>query len=113
MYAIDWSMLLTRSREGSTRLAVSRTVWALGFTSLFTDISSEMVASILPMYLVLQLGMQPLAYGIIDGMYQGVAALVRVVAGVVSDRRGRYKEAAAAGYAMSALCRVALIAVGS
>jgi MFS family permease len=127
MYAIDWAGLLTRPvRDGQNAAAegrggrlrslvpvVHRTVWALGITSLLTDVSSEMVASILPMYLVLQLGMQPLAYGIIDGMYQGVAALVRVVAGVVSDRRGRYKEAAAAGYAMSALCRVALIAVGS
>jgi MFS family permease len=127
MYAIDWAGLLTRpartaqnaaleGRAGRLRSfvpVVHRTVWALGITSLLTDVSSEMVASILPMYLVLELGMRPLAFGIIDGMYQGVAALVRVLAGVVSDRRGRYKEAAAAGYALSALCRVALLAVGS
>jgi MFS family permease len=127
MYAIDWAGLLTRpGRTGQNDAAaapagrlrslvpvVHRTVWALGITSLLTDVSSEMVASILPMYLVLELGMRPLAFGIIDGMYQGVAALVRVLAGVVSDRRGRYKEAAATGYALSALCRVALLAVGS
>jgi MFS family permease len=121
MYAIDWTTVLTRPArraDGSSRLkslvpVVHRTVWALGITSLLTDVSSEMVASILPMYLVLELGMRPLAFGIIDGMYQGVAALVRVLAGVLSDRRGRYKEAAVTGYALSALCRVAFLAVGA
>ena len=114
MYAIDWSMLLTRSRERTAvRLSVSRTVWALGFTSLFTDISSEMVASILPMYLVLQLGMQPAAFGLIDGLYQGAAALVRIAAGIASDRWQRHKDVAGIGYGLSALCRVALLAVGS
>jgi MFS family permease len=127
MYAIDWAGLLTRpSRTGpvvsterrAARLqslvpVVHRTVWALGITSLLTDVSSEMVASILPMYLVLELGMRPLAFGVIDGMYQGIAALVRVLAGVVSDRRGRYKEAAATGYALSAVCRIALLMAGS
>ena len=127
MYAIDWAGLLTRpARTGQNASAAERagrfrslvpvvhqTVWALGITSLLTDVSSEMVASILPMYLVMELGMRPLAFGIIDGMYQGVAALVRVAAGVVSDRRSRYKEAAATGYALSALCRVALLAAGS
>src|SRR4051794_34573059 len=103
MDAIDWTGLLTRTHRNcsacatcpraqwrpassSSRLlpAVSTTVWALGVTSLFTDISSEMIASVLPMYLVLQLGMQPFAFGIVDGLYQGAAALVRVVAGVVA-----------------------------
>jgi MFS family permease len=91
---------------------VSQTVWALGLTSLFTDVSSEMVASILPMYLVLQLGVRPFAFGVVDGLYQGVAALVRVVAGVVADRWQRHKEVATAGYVMSAICRPALIAAG-
>jgi MFS family permease len=131
MYAIDWTGLLTRTHRNcsacatcphterrahpASRLlpAVSGTVWALGITSLFTDVSSEMVASVLPMYLVLQLGMQPLAYGIVDGLYQGGAALVRVVAGVAADRLRRYKEVAAVGYVLSALCRPALLAAGS
>jgi len=135
MYAIDWAGLLTRSyRNGSasatapnaaatdastvSRLrrlvpVVSGTVWALGFTSLFTDISSEMIASILPMYLVLELGMRPLAYGVIDGLYQGFAAIVRVLAGVLSDRWNRHKEVAVTGYALSAVCRVALLVVGN
>lgn len=132
MYAIDWSTLLTRTHRNCSACvtcphtnkadqavarrwlpAVSPTVWALGFTSMFTDISSEMVASILPMYLVLQLGMQPFAFGIIDGVYQGAAALVRVIGGVVADRWQRHKEVATTGYALSAVCRVALLAAGS
>jgi MFS family permease len=72
-----------------------------------------MIASVLPMYLVLQLGMQPLAFGIIDGLYQGMAALVRVAAGVTADRLRRHKEIAAIGYALSALCRPALLAAGA
>src|SRR5262245_51342944 len=124
MYAIDWSTLLARTRNRTATQAspgaragwlpaVSGTVWALGFTSLFTDISSEMIASILPMYLVLQLGMQPFAFGIVDGIYQGAAALVRVAAGVVADRWQRHKETAVAGYGLSAVCRVALMAAGA
>jgi MFS family permease len=130
MYAIDWAGLLTRTHRNCSACAgcphtaapaaaarflpqVSRTVWALGLTSLFTDVSAEMIASILPMYLVLQLGMQPLAFGIVDGLYQGVAALVRVAAGVAADRLRRHKEIAAIGYALSALCRPALLAAGA
>jgi len=116
MYSIDWSTLLGRSeRKSSARWlpVLHRTVWALGFTSMLTDVSSEMVASILPMYLVLQLGMQPFAFGIIDGIYQGAAALVRVAGGVLADRWQRYKEVATTGYVLSALCRVGLLASGS
>ena len=56
---------------------VSRNVVGLGFTSLFTDISSEMVSAVLPMYLMLYLRLSPLQFGVVDGLYQGVSALVR------------------------------------
>jgi len=131
MHAVDWTGFLARTHRNCSACAncphkapdaqasarwlptVSATVWALGITSLFTDVSSEMVASVLPMYLVLQLGMQPLAFGIVDGLYQGVAALVRVAAGVAADRLRRHKEIAAIGYVLSALCRPALLVAGS
>src|SRR5687768_16680688 len=102
MYSIEWSKVLVRSPRGSPKdqipdekqetvvgwkvPRVSRTVWALGLTSLLTDISSEMIASVLPVYLVLHLGMSPLMFGLVDGLYQGAAVLVRVVAGVLADR---------------------------
>lgn len=80
---------------------------------MLTDISSEMVASILPTYLVFQLGMTPLAFGFIDGIYQGAAALVRVVGGALGDRWNRHKQVAAAGYGLSAACRILLLFAGS
>jgi hypothetical protein len=62
--------------------------------SLFTDISSEMVASILPLYLVLGIGLSPVRYGVIDGLYQGVTAPVRLLSGMLGDRWRRHKEIA-------------------
>jgi len=131
MYAIDWSAIFGRAPSKSATPAgsdaagaahpearsffsrISPTVWALGFTSLLTDVSSEMVASVLPMYLVLQLGISPVAFGIIDGLYQGIAALVRIAGGMLGDRWRRYKELAAVGYGVSAACRLLILAAGA
>ena len=65
----------------TVRGPVGRTVVLLGFVSLLTDISSESVSAILPLYLTAVLGLSPLAYGFIDGLYQGVSALVRILGG--------------------------------
>jgi MFS family permease len=123
MYSIDWALLYRQGRgtrtspaswPSSARTAtISKTVWVLGLTSLLTDISSEMVASVLPAYLVLYLGLSPLAFGFIDGLYQGAAALVRLVGGRAADRWNRHKEVATAGYAASAACRLLILAAGS
>jgi MFS family permease len=128
VYSVDWTAILgpvrSNAASGTVRApgrtfsgvrspAVSRPVWALGVTSLFTDISSEMVASVLPLYLVLHLGMGPLAFGVVDGLYQGGAALVRVLAGFLSDRMRRHKEIAVIGYAISAACRGLLLTAGN
>jgi MFS family permease len=91
---------------------VGRNVLFLGLTSLFTDISSEMVNAVLPLYLVFQLGFTPLAFGLFDGAYQGMSAILRIAGGVVADRRRRYKEVAGAGYAVSAACKLGLLAAG-
>jgi MFS family permease len=92
---------------------VSANVLALGFTSMVTDISSEMVTAVLPLYFVFFLQLDPLSFGIIDGLYHGVAALVRVASGVLSDRWGRYKEIAGAGYGLSAVAKLGLLAAGN
>jgi len=92
---------------------VSRTVLLLGVTSLFTDISSEMVATILPLYLVYTLGFTPLQFGFIDGLYQGASALVRIGSGLVGDRWSRHKEVAVLGYGLSAICKPAFLLVGA
>lgn len=92
---------------------VHRTVVLLGLTSLFTDISSEMVVAVLPLYLVFVGGFSPLAFGVIDGLYQGATALVRLASGYIGDRWHRHKDVAAAGYGLSALCKLALATAGT
>jgi MFS family permease len=87
-------------------------VVVLGTVSLLTDISSEMVAAILPIYLVFALGASPLQFGIVDGIYQGVSALVRLASGFLADRWRRYKEVAAVGYGLSAACKAGLVTIG-
>jgi MFS family permease len=105
-------VLKLRGAATPRRLGVSSTVLLLGLTSLFTDISSEMVSTVLPLYLVFSLQLSPLQFGIIDGLYQGVSALVRVASGFVADRWRRHKEVAAAGYGLSAVCKLGLLAAG-
>ncbi|MDG4764276.1 MFS transporter [Solwaraspora sp. WMMD406] len=90
---------------------VSGTVLLLGTVSLLTDVSSEMVASVLPLYLTAVVGLSPVAYGFVDGVYQGVSALVRIAGGYAGDRGGRPKWVAVAGYGASALSRIALVPV--
>jgi MFS family permease len=99
------------SSQPSSR--ISRNVIFLGLTSLLTDISSEMVTSVLPIYLVFVLRLSPLQFGLVDGLYQGVAAVLRVAGGVIGDVRGRHKEVAGFGYAVSAICKLGLLAAGS
>src|SRR5262249_34579799 len=91
---------------------VSRNVVMLGLTSLFTDISSESLSAVLPLYFMLELRMTPLQFGLLDGLYQGSSALVRVVAGMVADAGRRYKPVAFVGYALSAFCQPGLLVVG-
>jgi MFS family permease len=100
------------ARRGRRRIAVSRTVILLGLVSLFTDLSQEMVTAVLPLYLTYQVRLSPLQFGFIDGMYQGATALVRLLGGLVADRKERHKEVAATGYGASALCKLGLVAVG-
>jgi MFS family permease len=102
--------LLSRRHSGAS---VNRTVVLLGLTSLLTDISSEMVVTVLPLYLVYVGGFSPLAFGLIDGIYNGATAIVRLASGYIGDRQGRHKEVAATGYGISALCRLLLLAVGT
>jgi MFS family permease len=104
---------LLRLRGRLRRVRVARNVVLLGLTSLFTDVSSEMVATILPLYLVYTLGFSPLQFGVVDGLQQGAAALVRIGGGFLADRTRRHKEVAALGYGISALSRLGLLAAQS
>ena len=98
-------------RRGPQRIRqrVAGTVVLLGIVSMFTDISSESVNAVLPIYLTTILGMSTLAYGFIDGIYQGVSAVVRILGGWMADRADHPKWVAFTGYLVSSLSRIALL----
>src|SRR4051812_8006867 len=134
MYTIDWARLLSRTSEGTDKrfagaiatdespesgsravstVGTAPIVWYLGLTSFFTDVSSEMVSSILPIYLVSYLRLTPMAYGAIDGLYQGFAAIARLAGGYFADRWRSHKVVASIGYGLSAACRLGLLSAGN
>jgi MFS family permease len=107
--------VLGRGAVGGARGArpwVNGTVLGLGLTSLFTDISAEMVATILPLYLVYGLHLSPLVFGVVDGIYTGATAPVRLLSGLWADRRGRHKGVAVAGYGLSTASRLGMLLAG-
>src|SRR3954470_10797705 len=116
MYTLQSASSLRRARrsllKGRLRQRIGGTVLLLGTCSLLTDVSSEMVSAILPLYLVATLGFSPLQYGIVDGLYQGSSALVRLAAGFLGDRLSRHKAVASFGYGLSAVCKLGLAAIG-
>ncbi|GAA4439270.1 MFS transporter [Actinokineospora soli] len=91
---------------------VAGPVIALGAVSLVTDLSSEMVAAVLPLYLVLGLGLSPFQFGLLDGLYTGATALVRLAGGHAADRWRRHKLVAGSGYALSAAAKLGLLLAG-
>ncbi|MEU9124533.1 MFS transporter [Streptomyces sp. NPDC048506] len=118
MYLADGRTTSTTAGPGArpgrpVRAAVPATVLVLGTVSLITDVSSEMVTAVLPLYLVAELGLSPLGFGLLDGVYNGVSALVRLIGGRASDRGrgGGHKAVAALGYGLSALCKPLLLTV--
>lgn len=82
-----------------------QSVWVLGFVSLLTDISSEMVHSLLPLFLVGVLGSSATLVGVLEGLAEGTALVVRVFSGTLSDRLGRRKAPAVLGYGLGALSK--------
>ncbi|WP_327256906.1 MFS transporter [Streptomyces sp. NBC_01244] len=89
--------------------AVASAVLALGSVSLITDVSSEMVTAVLPLYLVAGLGLSPLGFGALDGLYNGVSALVQLTGGHLADRIRNHKLIAGIGYGLSAACKPLLL----
>jgi MFS family permease len=87
----------------SSRLPAS--IWALGFVSLLMDISSEMIHSLLPVFLVTTLGASMLVVGVIEGLAEATALIIKVFSGVLSDYWGRRKPLAVLGYGLGALSK--------
>ncbi len=87
-------------------------VWVLGFVSLLMDISSEMIHSLLPLFMVTTLGASTIAVGIVEGLAESLALVIKVFSGTLSDYLGRRKELAVFGYTVGALTKP-LFAVAS
>lgn len=88
-------------------------IWALGIVSLLMDTSSEMIHGLLPVFLVAVVGASPLVLGLIEGVSEGAAALMKLVSGAWSDRLGRRKPLVVAGYALAALSKPLFPLAGS
>lgn len=96
-----------------SRSPIPRTVWALGFVSMFMDISSEIIHALLPLFLTVTLGASVVLVGLIDGFAEATASIAKVFSGYVSDRLGRRKPLILAGYGLGALSKPLFALAGS
>jgi MFS family permease len=95
-----------RAGSGTPTLRrIPRGVWALGFVSLFMDVSSEMIHALLPVYLVTVLGASTLSVGLIEGVAEATANITKVFSGALSDWMRRRKLLAALGYGLGAVSK--------
>lgn len=85
--------------------AIPRTVWTLGFVSLFMDLSSELVHSLLPIFLVSTLGANVLTVGVIEGIAEATAHIVKIFSGALTDFFGHRKLLILLGYGLAALSK--------
>ena len=84
-----------------------RTIWALGLVSLFMDVSSEMIHSLLPIYLVSVMGASALTVGVIEGVAEATASITKIFSGAISDWMGQRKVLAVIGYGLAAITKPA------
>ncbi len=87
------------------RPALPRAIWAIGFVSMFMDISSEMIHALLPVYLTTVLGASMMSVGLIEGIAEATASITKLFSGVVSDWFGKRKLLAVIGYGLAAFTK--------
>lgn len=97
----------------TARTAIPRGVWMLGFVSLFMDVSSEMIHALLPVFLLTTVGASAMMIGLIEGVAEATASIVKVFSGVLSDWSGRRKLLAVIGYGLGALSKPLFPLAGS
>ncbi len=97
---------MTESTPATRRLGdIPAGIWALGFVSLLMDVSSEIIHALLPVYLVTVLGTSMLTVGVIEGIAEATASIVKVFSGALSDWLGKRKMLAVIGYGLAALTK--------
>jgi len=80
-------------------------IWALGFVSFFMDISSELIHSLLPIFMLTTLGASMIAIGIIEGIAEAAASIAKVFSGIISDYIRKRKILAVLGYGLAAITK--------
>ena len=95
------------------RAALPTSVWALGFVSLFMDVSSELIHAVLPVFVVGTLGAGAVWLGVIEGVAEATASIVKVFSGVWSDRWGKRKPLLLLGYGLAAITKPLFPLAGS
>jgi MFS family permease len=95
---------MTTSSKGTLQ-QIPAGVWVLGFVSMLMDISSEMIHSLLPLFMVTTLGASALAVGLVEGLGESTALIVKVFSGTISDYLGKRKGLAVLGYTIGALSK--------
>src|SRR5512144_251029 len=96
---------ISKSTERPSIKDLPRNVWAVGFTSFFMDVSSEMVLNILPLFLANVLGVKTNIIGLIEGIAEATASILKLFSGWLSDKMGGRKWLAVIGYGMSAISK--------
>jgi MFS family permease len=95
----------TIPKPGYALAQIPRGVWALGFVSMLMDISSEMIHALLPVYLVTVMGSSMVTVGFIEGIAEATASITKIFSGALSDRLGKRKLLAVAGYGLAAFTK--------
>jgi MFS family permease len=95
------------------RFGLSRPVWLLGWVSFFTDMASEMVYPLLPLFLTRVLGAGAMSLGVIEGVAEGANSVLKIVSGWLTDRSGQPKKLVLAGYGLSSSVRPLIAFVGA
>ncbi len=109
-------MILNRTRTSASQSslrAIPRGVWALGFVSLFMDTSSELIHSLLPVFLVSVLGASMTSVGLIEGVAEATALVTKIFSGTISDYLGRRKTLTVLGYGLAAMTKPLFPLAGS
>lgn len=96
---------MSETRKMETSVSIPRTVWVLGLVSLLMDVSSEMIHSLLPVFMTVVLGTSATTVGIIEGIAEATALISKVFSGVLSDYVGKRKWLAVLGYGMGAFSK--------
>jgi MFS family permease len=96
---------MTQEIKPSALRRIPKAIWILGFVSMLMDVSSELIHSLLPLFMVTTLGASALVVGLIEGLAEATALIVKVFSGVISDYFGKRKWLAVTGYALGAFTK--------